>query len=110
MPASTRTRCVPMPCRTDRNRPLRSGRSPRQTALTASKTMADRIVLSSPAAVLGQLVQRREVSALELARWSLEGLETRGRSLNAVAELTADLALEQATQADREIAAGRIRG
>ncbi len=72
--------------------------------------MADRIVLSSPAAVLGQLVQRREVSALELARWSLEGLETRGRSLNAVAELTADLALEQATQADREIAAGRIRG
>ena len=72
--------------------------------------MADRSLLWSPAAALGRLVQQREVSAVELARWSLDALQTRGRELNAVATVTDDLALVQAVQADREIAAGRIRG
>lgn len=61
-------------------------------------------------AQLGRLLRRRTVSSVELTRAALERLDTAGRALNAVAELTADLALRQAAQADREIAAGRFRG
>jgi len=48
-------------------------------------------------------------SSVELTTWCLEALETRGRALNAVAELMPDSALAQAAQADAAIAAGRIR-
>ncbi len=72
--------------------------------------MTDRVVAYSSATELGQLVQRREISSVDLTTWCLEALETRGRALNAVAELTPDLALAQAAQADAEIAAGLIRG
>jgi aspartyl-tRNA(Asn)/glutamyl-tRNA(Gln) amidotransferase subunit A len=71
--------------------------------------MSDQIVAQSSAAELGQLVQRRALSSVELTTWCLEALETRGRALNAVAELTPELALAQATRADTEIAAGLIR-
>jgi len=72
--------------------------------------MADRDLLFAPAATLGRLVRRREISAVELARLALDSLDSRGRSLNAVAELTPKLALAQAEQADREIASGYLRG
>ncbi len=72
--------------------------------------MTDRVVAYSSATELGQLVQRRELSSVDLTTWCLEALETRGRALNAVAELTPDLALTQAARADAEIAAGLIRG
>ncbi len=71
--------------------------------------MSDRIKDSS-ATELGRLVQRRALSSVELTTWCLEALETRGRPLHAVAELTPELALSQADKADTEIAAGHIRG
>src|SRR5262249_48951050 len=39
----------------------------------------------------------------------LDRLDTQGRSLNAVAELTRELALQQAKQADAELAEGKAR-
>jgi len=72
--------------------------------------MADRDLLFAPAAALGRLVRLREVSAVELARLALDSLDSHGRALNAVAELTPELALAQAAQADREIASGYSRG
>ena len=72
--------------------------------------MADADLLHRSAAELGRLVRQRQVSSVELARLALEALGARGKALNAVAELTPNLALEQAKQADAEIEAGRIRG
>lgn len=72
--------------------------------------MTDDVVTQSSVIELGQLVQRRALSSVELTTWCLDALETRGRPLNAVAELTPELALAQAAQADAEIAAGLIRG
>lgn len=61
-------------------------------------------------AALSRLLRARQVSSVELTRLALDLLDRRGRPLNAVAELTPDLALAEARQADREIAAGRYRG
>jgi aspartyl-tRNA(Asn)/glutamyl-tRNA(Gln) amidotransferase subunit A len=72
--------------------------------------MSDRSLLFASAVELGRLIQQRQISSVEATRLTLEVLEDEGRSLNAVAEITAHLALEEAAQADREIAAGRIRG
>jgi aspartyl-tRNA(Asn)/glutamyl-tRNA(Gln) amidotransferase subunit A len=72
--------------------------------------MADFTLLHSTAAELGRLLRARKVSSVELTRMYLDALDTRGRALNAVAELTRELALKQAALADREIRAGRIRG
>lgn len=72
--------------------------------------MVDFTLLYSTAAQLGRMLRRREVSSVELTQLYLQQLESRGRELNAVAEVTAELALKQAKQADREIAAGRFRG
>ncbi len=58
---------------------------------------------------LGRLIREKRLSSLELTRLYLERLEKIGRSLNAVAELTPELALAQARQADEELAKGYIR-
>ena len=63
-----------------------------------------------PVTALSRLVERREVTALELTRVYLDRLRRYGSRLNCVVTLTEDLALEQAAEADREIAAGRYRG
>ncbi|MBA2755793.1 MAG: amidase [Chloroflexia bacterium] len=59
---------------------------------------------------LGRLLRAGDVSATDLARAALERLDTTGRRLNAVATLTADLALDQAARADGELRAGTDRG
>jgi Asp-tRNA(Asn)/Glu-tRNA(Gln) amidotransferase A subunit family amidase len=61
-------------------------------------------------AELGQLLRRSEVSAVELAQHALDRLSDLGERLNAVATLTPELAMRQAEQADRELAAGLDRG
>jgi aspartyl-tRNA(Asn)/glutamyl-tRNA(Gln) amidotransferase subunit A len=55
---------------------------------------------------LRRLLKRRELSALELARATLAHLDSTGRALNAVAEITADTAETQARAADRSLRAG----
>jgi len=59
---------------------------------------------------LGNLLRAGEVSATELARTALGRLDTVGRDLNAVATLTADLAMEQAARADHDLRTGTDRG
>lgn len=59
---------------------------------------------------IAPLVRSGQLSPVALAEASLARLETTGKSLNAVATLTRDRALEEARSAEREIAAGHYRG
>jgi aspartyl-tRNA(Asn)/glutamyl-tRNA(Gln) amidotransferase subunit A len=59
---------------------------------------------------LGALLRTKAVSSVELTRLYLDRLEQQGGALNAVAERTPELALAQALQADKELAAGQPRG
>ena len=63
-----------------------------------------------PVTALARLVERRQVTSLELTRVYLDRLKRYGSRLNCVVTLTEDHALEQAAEADREIGAGRYRG
>lgn len=63
-----------------------------------------------PVSDLSRLIESREVTSEELTRLYLDRIERYDDTLFSVITLTADLALEQAVQADREIAAGRYRG
>ena len=62
------------------------------------------------AAEVGRRIHSGEFSSLEATELALKLLSVRGRELNAVAELTRDLAISQAKQADAEIKSGNIRG
>jgi Asp-tRNA(Asn)/Glu-tRNA(Gln) amidotransferase A subunit family amidase len=59
---------------------------------------------------LAELVRTRRVTAVELTRMYLARLKQEGERLLCVVTLTEELALRQAAEADREIAAGRYRG
>jgi Asp-tRNA(Asn)/Glu-tRNA(Gln) amidotransferase A subunit family amidase len=59
---------------------------------------------------LGELIRTRQVTSLELTTLYLERLKRYGSSLECVVTLTEELALEQARNADEEIAAGTYRG
>jgi len=61
-------------------------------------------------AQLADLVRRRVVSSVELTELYLRRLERYNPSLNCVVNLTADRALAQARDLDRELALGRYRG
>jgi Asp-tRNA(Asn)/Glu-tRNA(Gln) amidotransferase A subunit family amidase len=63
-----------------------------------------------PATALAPLLRNRDVSATDLTRMYLARLKKYGPKLNCVVTLTEDLALQQAADADREIAAGRYKG
>jgi Asp-tRNA(Asn)/Glu-tRNA(Gln) amidotransferase A subunit family amidase len=53
------------------------------------------------------LIERRKLSPVDLTRAYLDRIETFDPQLNAYLLVTADKALEQAQQAEAEIAAGR---
>jgi aspartyl-tRNA(Asn)/glutamyl-tRNA(Gln) amidotransferase subunit A len=59
---------------------------------------------------LGRMIRSGQVSPVQLAEEALERLDSIGRSLNAVVTLTGELALEQARQAEDELAHGVDRG
>ena len=63
-----------------------------------------------PVTALASLIASRKVSSTDLTRMYLDRLERLGPRLLCVVTLTRDLALAQAGQADREIAAGKYRG
>jgi Asp-tRNA(Asn)/Glu-tRNA(Gln) amidotransferase A subunit family amidase len=63
-----------------------------------------------PVTKLASLVERRLVTSTELTRMYLDRLKKHGPGLFCVVTLTEDLALAQAAQADKEIAAGRYKG
>src|SRR5882672_11064338 len=59
---------------------------------------------------LAELVRKRKISPVELTRMYLARLKRYGPKLNCVVTLTEDLALTQASEAEREIKAGKYRG
>jgi Asp-tRNA(Asn)/Glu-tRNA(Gln) amidotransferase A subunit family amidase len=59
---------------------------------------------------LGLLLHRKQVSSLELTKLYLDRLRRFDPALRCVVNLTEELALKQAEQADKEIAAGNYRG
>jgi aspartyl-tRNA(Asn)/glutamyl-tRNA(Gln) amidotransferase subunit A len=61
-------------------------------------------------AQLGAWLREGKTTAVELATYSLERLETIGRDLNAVVTVTTDRALAEARRADAELACGQDRG
>ena len=61
-------------------------------------------------AQLAELVRSRKVSPVDLTKMYLARLKKYGPKLNCVVTLTEDLALAQASEAEREIKAGKYRG
>jgi Asp-tRNA(Asn)/Glu-tRNA(Gln) amidotransferase A subunit family amidase len=59
---------------------------------------------------LGALIRARKISPVELTRMYLSRLKKYGPKLKCVVTLTEELALQQATDAEREIKAGEYRG
>ena len=72
--------------------------------------MSESDILFMSATELGRKIKEKELSSVEVTKLYLDALDKGGRKLNAVAELTRELALKQAAQADKEIASGRHRG
>ncbi|MGH9886365.1 MAG: amidase, partial [bacterium] len=86
-------------------RPLRASRPPRVARPANLEETA-----FWPVVQLAELVRTRQVSSRELTEMYLARLKRHGPRLACVVTLTEDLALRQAHEADREIAAGRYRG
>jgi len=63
-----------------------------------------------PVGHLAHLLETRQVTSLELTRMYLLRLKRYNPTLNFVVTFTDDLAMQQAQQADKEIAAGHYRG
>ena len=59
---------------------------------------------------LGQLIQTKQISSVELTQFFLNRLKTTDPKLHCVISLTEDLALSQAKRADAELKAGKYRG
>jgi Asp-tRNA(Asn)/Glu-tRNA(Gln) amidotransferase A subunit family amidase len=63
-----------------------------------------------PVRDLAWLIRTRRITSIELTRLYLDRLKRYGDTLQCVVTLTEERALEQATRADEEIAAGHYRG
>src|ERR1700704_3890335 len=63
-----------------------------------------------PVAHLAHLLKTRQLTSVELSRMYLDRLKRYNPTLNFVVTFTDDLAMQQAQQADKEIAAGKYRG
>ena len=59
---------------------------------------------------LSRLIHAKKITSLELTKMYLDRLERIGKRLNAVVNLTSDLAMAQAKRADEELAQGKSRG
>jgi Asp-tRNA(Asn)/Glu-tRNA(Gln) amidotransferase A subunit family amidase len=59
---------------------------------------------------LADLIRNRKISSIELTKMYLARLKRYGPKLNCTVTLTEELALSQATEADREIKQGKYRG
>jgi len=59
---------------------------------------------------LASLIKNKKITSVELTRFFLDRLEKYGDTLQCVISLTGDIAMKQAAQADKEIAAGKYRG
>lgn len=79
-----------------------------KTNPTAFTSIEDLAFASLPQ--LAELIRTRKVSPVELTKMYLARLKKYGPKLNCVVTLTEDLALTQASDAEREIKSGKYRG
>lgn len=99
----------PAPWLPPNREPVRRGVEPiAWAALKKPDSAADLAFL--PVSSLAALLRTRQISSVELTKLYLERLHKYDPILHCVVSFTEDLALRQAEQADREIAAGRYRG
>ncbi len=77
---------------------------------TATRPGSDGELAFASAADLARLMAARQVSSVELTRLYLDRLERYDPLLHCVVTLTRERALAEAERADRERAAGRVRG
>lgn len=59
---------------------------------------------------LAYLVKTRQITSVQLTKFFIERLKKYGPELHCIVTLTEDLAMKEAQQADKEIAAGKYRG
>ncbi|RFM30361.1 amidase [Deminuibacter soli] len=59
---------------------------------------------------LASLIKYKKISSVELTRFFINRIKQYGDSLHCLISLTEDIAMQQAQQADAEIAAGKYRG
>lgn len=59
---------------------------------------------------LASLIKHKKISSVELTRYFIDRIKKYGDTLECVITITEDIALQQAAQADAEIAAGKYRG
>ncbi len=59
---------------------------------------------------LGALIRKKQISSVELTQIFLERAKNEGRQLNAISEVTEELALQQAKRADEELVSGAVCG
>jgi Asp-tRNA(Asn)/Glu-tRNA(Gln) amidotransferase A subunit family amidase len=86
-------------------RPFRASRPPSVRRPSNLEELA-----FAPLAHLAQLLKTRQVTSVELTGMSLARLKRYNPILNCVVTFTDDLAMQQARQADQEIADGKYRG
>lgn len=77
---------------------------------TAAKPESQEDLAFSPVTKLAALLKAKKVTSVELTKLYLARLKKYDPLLKCVVTLTEELALEQATKADKEIAAGKYRG
>jgi Asp-tRNA(Asn)/Glu-tRNA(Gln) amidotransferase A subunit family amidase len=59
---------------------------------------------------LASLIKNKKISSVELTKFFIDRLKKYGDTLHCVISLTEDIAMEEAREADKEIAAGEYRG
>ena len=59
---------------------------------------------------LASLIKNKKISAVELTQFFIDRIKKYGDTLQCVISLTENIAMQQAQQADKEIAAGKYRG
>ena len=98
--------------RSTRNAKLAIGSgSSRTTVSHEVRLQADLESLAfEPVTALASLIESRKVSSTDLTKMYLGRLKRYGDKLHCVVTLTEELALAQATNADRELKAGKYRG
>ena len=82
----------------------------RRESISASMPASDEALAFLPVTHLSRLIETRQVTSTALTKLYLARLQQFDPRLHCVVTLTEALALQQAADADREIAAGRYRG
>ena len=82
----------------------------RRQQVEVSRPSSDEQLAFLPLTHLAKLIESRQVTSSELTRLYISRLKKYDPQLHCIVNLTEELALRQARQADQEIAAGRYRG